>query len=215
MSAHSPLLPSVVTAPWQVDQALRTLGITREIVEAVAHAAAGAKADTLSVDPMGAPGTLAYIHGVRAIRLMLLPEGWRVARDGNVEATVNHTLGVQLLFQNVDRACGDEDPQAISGKGPASRDLIRHGTMGLFESYAPRLQSGQRPTVWMICVSSDENGVRVEVSCPSAFEGDQFDGFVHRIFVLDESTKSGPTPRNDSKDDDDDLDLDIPVSKKK
>ena len=69
----------------------------------------------------------AYINGVRAIRMDLLPLGWRLSRTGNVEATVNDKLGIQICFQNVDIACTEQNPQAISGKGAGSRKLIQNG----------------------------------------------------------------------------------------
>lgn len=208
------LSPSIVTVSWQVDQALLDIGLTREIVREIAFAAAGARADALSVDPSGTPGTLSYIHGVRTTRLKLMPHSWRESREGNVEATVNHTLGVQLFFQNVDRACGDNDPQAISGKGSASRKLIRSGQMELFDAVGPKAdKTGRLPTVWLICVSVDDDSVRAEVSCPDVFEGNQFEGFVQRLFVVDESIEPKPTSRKDS-DDDGELEIDIPVSKK-
>lgn len=206
-------LPVVVTVPWQVDQGLRAIGISRELVREVALAAAGGRADALAVDPSGTPGMLSYIRGVRMMRLWLLPKGWMVSREGNVEATVNHKLGVQLCFQNVDRACCDKDPQAISSKGSASRDLINSGQIELFETGGPSTDRiGYMPTVWLICVSVSNDRVRAEVSCPKAFEGDQFDGFSRRFFVVDES--NAPTPTRRSASDDDDLNLDIAVTKK-
>lgn len=214
MPSPSPL-PVVVTIPWQVDQALRAIGLTREIVHEIAMAAAGARVDALSVDPSGTPGILSYIYGVRTTRLKLLPLGWRESREGNVEATVNDAMGVQFLFQNVDRACGDNDPQAISGKGSASRHLVRSGQMDMFDVVDPRAdQIGRRPTVWLICVSVDDDAVRAEVSCPDVFEGNQFEGFVRRLFVVDESDGPKPTLRKDSDDDDGELAMDIPVTKK-
>lgn len=205
-------LPAIVTAPWEVDQALSELGLTREIVREVAIAAAGARADAMEVDPCGAAGTLSYFLGVRTIRLKLLPLGWKIARDGNVESTVNHKLGVQLVFQNVDRACTDADPEAISEKGAASRRLINSGQLELFEKPAEELV-GRYPLVWVICVSADDNSVRAEVSCPSAFEGNQFEGFRPRLFVVDESREPVPSKRQDL-DNDGDLHFDIPVTKK-
>lgn len=206
-------LPVIVTTPWQVDQSLRAIGLTREIVRLISQAAAAARADALPVDPAGSAGQLSYIHGVRATRLNLLPLGWRESREKNVESTVNHDLGVQLFFQNVHRACSDADPVAISGKGPASRGLVNSGQADLFDNATTASgQIGSTPTVWVICVSADENSVRAEVSCPKPFEGDQFEGFVKRLWVVNESPDPKATPRRDS--DDDDFDLDIPVSKK-
>ncbi|HEY9135566.1 MAG TPA: hypothetical protein VIM85_07215, partial [Pseudomonadales bacterium] len=78
---------------------------------------------------------------------------------------------------------------AISGKGSASRKLVAAGQGDLFEQ--PNLifssKVGSTPTVWVVCVSADDQSIRAEVSCPTSFEGAQFEGFHRRIFVLDES----------------------------
>lgn len=204
----------VITEQWQVKQELAALGLTPEIVKEIALTAAGARAEALPVDPCSAPGTQAYIYGVRAIRLQLLPRGWEISRVGNVESTVNHELGVQICFQNVDQACGLRDPEAISGKGSASRTLVQSGQAELF----PRVEDGgkqmrgSRLKVWLICVSSDDTYVRAEVSCPEIFEGNQFEGFVKRLFVVDESF--GPQPDKAVKPDDNFPSLDVQVTKK-
>ena len=208
----------VVTDGWEVKSTLQALGLTTEIISNVARAAAGAKADALAVDPCSTPGQLAYIYGVRSIRLQLLPEGWRTSREGNVESTVNHDLGIQLCFQNVHRACGERDPEAISGKGAGSRKLIHDGQVELFENVGTSTNTkktvGATPTVWVLCVSSDDKTIRAELSCPESFEGDQFQGFSKRIFVLDETLD--PKPRNDKGSDDgfDDTDFEVRISKK-
>jgi hypothetical protein len=212
MPKPSPL-PVKVTVPWQVDQALREIGISRKIVREIALAAAGGRADALGVDPSGTPGTLSYILGVRTTRLELLPDGWEVSRAKHVESTVNHKLGVQLCFQNVGRACGAEDPEAISDKGSASRELVKSGQMDMFDVPDKRAhQIGRTPTVWLICVSVNDDAIRAEVSCPKIFEGNQFEGFVRRLIVMDETIEPKPTRRGDS--DDGDLHLDVPVSRK-
>lgn len=208
-------LPAVVREDWQVNQALRELGLTKDIVRRIALAAAGARNDATPVDPSFSPGMLSYIHGVREKRLALLPLGWEMARDGNVDLTVNRAKGIQVCFQNVDLACSNRDPEAVSGKGAASRRLVYSGQIemefrGSEVTPISSMQSG--PTMWFICVSADEFSVRAEVSCPKGFEGNAFQGFWHRLFVMDESTN--PEPRRGVVDDDGDLDLDIQVSKK-
>lgn len=171
-----------------VRQELRALGLTVDIVTSIARKAAAAKAEALEIDPSSTPGMLAYIAGVRAIRLDLLPLGWRISRTGNVESTVNDKLGIQLCFQNVDVACMERHPQAISGKGAGSRKLIHDGQAELFDREAPEATDalGSTPTVWAVCVSTDAKKLRAEVSCPEAFEGNQFEGFSKRIWVVDE-----------------------------
>lgn len=188
--------PNVVTDEWEVRQELRALGLTQEIIKTVAEAVAAAKADTLPIDPVNAPGTQAYHHGIRNIRLKLIPEGWEMSRVGSVESTVNHDRAVRLCFQNVHQACGDADPESISVKGAGARKLVRdgHQQIEMFERESDTTKSsrGAVPAVWVLCVSTTDRRLRAEVSCPEEFEGDQFDGFSKRIFVVDQSL--APTP---------------------
>jgi len=188
------LTPIVINEGYSVHQELHALGLTVHIVTSIARKAAAAKAEALEIDPSSTPGTLAYINGVRAIRMELLPLGWRLSRTGNVEATVNDELGIQICFQNVDIAGTEQNPQAISGKGAGSRKLIQDGQAELFDRDAPEAVDafGSVPTVWVVCVSVDSKKLRAEVSCPEAFEGNQFEGFSKRIWVVDEDLE--PTP---------------------
>lgn len=209
------LLDRIVTVPHAVRQSLALLGLTEEIVREVAFAATGARASCLKVDPSGAPGSLSYFMGVRHIRLSLLPAGWVLARDGNVESTVNHELGVQLVFQNVDRACGPNDPLAMSAKGAGSRNLVKSGQADMFDLPTRGDASvGKSPTVWLLCVSTNGDAVCAEVSCPEVFEGNQFEGFTRRIFVVDEGLGTEPTRRGSNSDDSGDFEFDIAVTRK-
>lgn len=200
---------------FEVRQALASIGLSEEIVRRIASVAGAAKASTIEVDPSGAPGQLSYIYGVRQVRLELLPLGWRKARFNNVESTVNDDLGVQLVFQNVDRACSSKDPEAISGKGAASRQLVANGTADMFDVASVRSISkhGSTPRVWLICFSSGAKGISAEVSCPLSFEGNQFEGFKERIWVVDENAEPSPDPQK-KVGPDDDLDLDVVISRK-
>ena len=194
--------PVVINESFQVRQELRALGLTVEIVTSIARKAAAAKAEALEIDPSGTPGTFAYILGVRAIRMELMPLGWRLSRTGNVESTVNDELGIQLCFQNVDVACTERHPQAISSKGAGSRKLIQDGQTELFDREAPEALDavGSTPTVWVICVSTDGKKLRAEASCPEVFEGNQFEGFSKRIWIVDEDLQ--PAPGNIDQPDD-------------
>lgn len=211
----SELASKIVSKPWQVRQRLKALGLTEEVVRNIAMAAGAAKASTIDVDPSGSPGQLSYIYGVRQVRLELLPLGWVKAKYNNVETTVNHKLGIQLVFQNVDAACNVTDPAAISAKGSASRKLVASGQMELFGTAQAFGKSvlGKVPEVWLLCVSSGADGVRAEVSCPKVYDGGQFEGFVERIWAVNEDFDLKPD--HDKRDDrDDGYDFDVMVSKK-
>ena len=207
---------TIVQSDTKVSDALKKIGLSKEFVRNVAMAAAAARAEAITVvDPSSAPGLLSYIYGVRAIRLNLLQQGWRVSRVGNVESTVNDELGIQLCFQNVDVACSETKiPYAISGKGSASRELVNAGQRDMFDYLNERSPSqyGSTPTVWVLCVAVDESSVRAEVSCPASFKGSQFEDFHPRIFVVDESFDLVPDhARLDTQDFDD---FDVEISKK-
>lgn len=212
--------PVVIERSNEVESELETLGLTPEIVRVIAEASSGAKAEALPIDPITAPGTNAYHAGVRAIRRLLLPKGWRMSRNGNIEATVHDRLGIQLLYQNVDQACTDKDPQAISKKGAGARRLIQAGLQGeLFGSRATGMTKtdkiGTKPIVWLVCVSSNEFGLQAEVSCPEVFDGEQYENFSKRIWVLND--KFEPSIGNvDGKDSGSDgiEDFDIRIAKK-
>lgn len=209
--------PVVINEGPQVHEELRRLGLTPEIVRTVARQAAAAKAEALEIDPSSTPGTLAYIHGVRGIRLALLTvDGWRLSRAGNVESTVNDELGIQICFQNVDTACTDRQPQAISGKGAGSRKLILDGQTELFDREAPQAMDavGSTPTVWVLCVSTDGQKLRAEVSCPEAFEGNQFEGFSKRIWVVDEDLAPAPDQIDLPGDGDGPVEHEVRIAKK-
>ena len=208
--------PILVTADHEVRQELAALGLTEEFVTTVARASAAGKADALEIDPVSTPGTFAYIMGVRSKRMQLLARGWDIGRPGNVEATVNHELGIQLYFQNVDMACTERIPHAISGKGSGARDLIHAGIQGhLFErdNSKQTQQRGVAPLVWVICVSTAGKKLRAEVSRPEVFEGDQYERFQKRIFVVDEDWD--PKPAITKRDDDSGTDdYEVRIAKK-
>lgn len=187
--------PVIVEQSYDVERELGELGLTAGIVRQIAETAAAAKAEALPIDPVTAAGTNAYHAGVRQIRRLLLPKGWKMSRNGNIEATVNHALGIQVLYQNVDIACGPNDPQAISKKGAGARKLVQAGLQGeLFQKSSSQNSSdntGVKPVVWLVCVSSGEStGIQAEVSCPDMFDGEQFDSFSKRIFVVNDDADS-------------------------
>lgn len=195
----------IVKNDLDVKHELSDLGITKEIIFKIADAAASAKADTMAVEPLNAPGTNAYNKGVAATRMNLMPLGWRMSHNRGIEATVNDKLGIQFVFQNVDAACTERNPQAISEKGSGSRKLVYDGQrqQNLFERVEGKREQirGVAPRVWLICVSTSGKKLRAEVSCPLLFEGNQFEDFAKRIFVVDQDYD--PTPQTRIKSDDD------------
>lgn len=221
--------PVVISESVDAEQEISQLGLKLRIVQKVARAASAARASALDLDVAFAPGMLSHIHGNRYLRLELLPLGWRKGRSNNVESVINDELGIQIVFQNVDMACVlGHSPQAISGKGAGSRQLVQDGLQAqLWEKPVnpptdvkqANSKHGVTPLVWMLCVSNDGKRLRAEVSKPDNFEGDQFENFSKRIFVLDEESGTEPDILiKPSSDDDDDgdagFDVEIKVAKR-
>lgn len=64
----------------------------------------------------------------------------------------------------------------------------------------------------MFCVSDDGKRLRAELSKPDNFEGDQFEEFSKRIFVLDEESGTEPDIHvNPSSGDDGDVGFEVEV----
>lgn len=215
----------VIDDPLSVEQEVSQLGLTLEIAQKVTRAASAARASALDVDVAFTPGMLSHIHGNRHLRLELTPRGWRPSRFNGVESVINDDLGIQIVFQNVDIACVlHHSPKAISGKGAGSRELVQRGLQSeLWENPVnpPKdpnqveNKKGTVPLVWMFCVSDDGKRLRGEISRPGNFEGDQFEFFSKRIFILDEDINTEPTVSAKRMDDDDStFDFDVEVARK-
>ncbi|WP_350025871.1 hypothetical protein [Pseudomonas fulva] len=207
----------IMDNPADVRLALQAIGLTSEKVIRIAEAAAAARSEYLpDVDPVNYPGTQAHHAGVRHLRLQTLPAGWRAANFRNIEVVVNDDLGIMLAFQNVDQACKQAEPQAISPKGEATRDLVsKPHAASLFSNDTPQAVQplGNFPAIWFICVSASIKRLEVEVSRPKPFEGDRLDGFFERIFVadkeMDASVQAAPATAPEIE-----QDFDVVISKK-
>jgi len=125
------LQPIIISAPVDAEQEISQLGLKLTIAQKIARVASAARASALEIDVAFTPGMLSHIYGNRQLRLELLPLGWRKGRFNNVESVINDELGIQIVFQNVDMACVlEHSPQAISGKGAGSRQLVQDGLQG-------------------------------------------------------------------------------------
>lgn len=141
--------------------------------------------------PQNAPGMLAYIHGVGALRAQILDGEWMIDRTLGVEAVINHRLGVRIGYQNVDCSCDpDFPPMPRSEKGSGSARLCR---LPLFDFYgvvletdADRLPSdgakdphGDHIITYFVMVGEDGS---VELSCP-VIANKKYADFMERIFL--------------------------------
>lgn len=204
----------VFNESWSVESKLTSLGITKQELITVALKAITAKNDAISIDPINTPGQLAYIYGVRAIREMLLPKaGWEIDRTDNIEGTLNSESKIKIIYQNVDYACTESSPKAISGKGSAVKRLVENNTGFLWPEMENEFKAQVNTSIWFFCVSSHGDEIRAELSRPRSIEGNQFgDDFLERIFII---TNNDWNPvKDDDGSNSSEQDYDIPVTKK-
>lgn len=200
-----------------VERRLRELGLDRSSLIQVAKQAFMNRNESVAADPINAPGQLSYIFGVRELRLQLLPKGWEIDREDNIEGTINPGTGIKIVFQNADLACDAKDPKAISDKGPANQKLVeRSASYHLFEEDEMAEQAAieisllkNKCSVWYYFVSYKDDEVRAEISRPAAILGGQFTNFQERIFVLNGDEKDSEFASTSS---DDSLDKEVVIN---
>lgn len=166
----------------EVDSRLADFGLNRGQIIAVADAARTWASDASPLMPLNAPGTLAYIFGVQALREQLIGIEWKVDRTQNIESVVNRELGLRIGYQNVDRACDRVFlPMPRSAKGTAAEGMsgpTLFDYQGLSIGPLTGVLNDGIPTYYVM-VGEDGS---VELSHPVIRDG-LFKEFHERIFV--------------------------------
>lgn len=185
-----PFRTAVIDNPMDARRRLADFDLTLEQILAVRDSARAASDDASPLMPQNAPGTLAYIYGVGALRAQVLGEDWVIDRTLGVEAVINHKLRIRIGFQNVDRACDLFPPMPRSDKGSGSARLCRLPLFDFFgvvlDSEADRLPSdvaedplGEQIITYFVMVGEDGS---VELSCP-VIANKRYAEFMERIFI--------------------------------
>ena len=157
---------------------------------------------TTDYDPANASGMLKYIHGIRALRKVIMDQKrkgheWEIDRSNGVEGVVNSDK-IKISFANVDTACNDKrPPQPNSPKGAGSkRDCsgnidpsYRSEQLSLYPD--PETSKSSRPgdySLYYLMVDSDENA---ELSRPVIKNGGFDRKFRERIYLLRDTESKG------------------------
>ena len=173
-----------------VDARLVPFGVTRQELIEVVKGVVGARADAVENDPVTAEGQFAYIYGTRFTRALFRTKGWHLHRKDNIEAVRHPERELRVIYQSVDLAASRHHrPQAVSGKGSAADRQISEAQGDLFAKMEAEAAHAVRAIkfdtgIWYLCVSVDGDDVCAELSLPTGVEGGNFQGFVERIFIL-------------------------------
>lgn len=146
----------------------------------VRSVAVAACADATPFHPANAAGTLAYQHGTFALRneFVVVDGPWRLDRADGVEAIVNDSRKIRIVYTNVDVAC-DEDikPKPRSRKGAGSERVCMDNLFGSLPEFAPEQREGWETFYLMV----DERGA-AELTRPVLKRG-TFTAYIERIFL--------------------------------
>jgi hypothetical protein len=191
------LAPRIYAKAREIDRRLVSFPVTRQELMKVVLGVVAARADTVENDPITAEGQLAYIYGTRFLRSLFRSKGYFLYRKDNIEGVNYPERELKIIYQSVDLAADCwHIPKAISGKGPAANRIINSAQGNLFTeeqlAAVEALKFDEIDTgVWYFCVSVDGDDVRAELSLPTRIAGDNFKGFIERIFIVREGKWRG------------------------
>jgi hypothetical protein len=129
----------VFREPWDVDQRLNQLDLTRKGLLETRDVAMNERANATDFHPSNAPGTFGYHHGTWALRHQFVGERWVIDRSDGIEAIRNDDLKLKVAFCNVASACDDDHlPKPRSEKGAGAERASGTPLFGRLPHYAPR-----------------------------------------------------------------------------
>lgn len=168
----------VYREPWDADQRLNQLELTRQGLLAARDIAMQERANATDFHPTNAPGTFGYHHGTWAIRHEFVGERWIVDLGDGIEAIWNEDLKIKVAFCNVDLACNDFHlPKARSDKGAGAERPSGALLFGDLPHYAPRQSENTKLYYLMV----DPDGA-AELTRP-VLSGGKFVAAIERIYL--------------------------------
>jgi hypothetical protein len=168
----------ILREPWDVDQRLNQLDLTRVGLLEARDVAMNERANATDFHPSNAPGTFGYHHGTWAIRNQFVSERWAVDRSDGIEAIRHDDLKLRIAFCNVDLACNDDHiPKPRSEKGAGAERASGTPLFGSLPQYAPRPGGG-----WMLYYLMIDQDGAAELTRP-VVSGGTFTAAVERIYL--------------------------------
>lgn len=216
----------VVKSPIEVTNRLDELGTSREMLLEVIDAMIAARTDCTDNDPYGSRGWRGWQMGTRRNReLHVGISDWEKDDEDQVPSIISRRRGIRIVVCNTDDGTAVEarTPQNRSKKGSATDRAIDANQLSFLEEFdkavkvvdlARRRAQGGIILTYYLCVYSEGEDRRGELSCPVNVENGFFHDFVERIFIVGGDSGPTETVRRKSSDDDD-SEYSIPVTRKK
>jgi len=172
-------MPKIVLLPQSngFDQELQALGLSLTQLQEIGMRILAARQQTTPHDAATASGSYAYLAGVRAIRDIMVPNGWTPLTRNNLELLENPAKSIHLLISSGDQNTGNEkiSPKTRNKKGKQTKEIVQENQNQL--SFWPVHINNHKPSndkqasTWIFLHYFDEtkNEMRVEISLPINF----------------------------------------------
>lgn len=196
--------------PFEVTNRLIEFGLTRQICVEIVEAAVMGRTGCSENDPPGARGYESYRWGTRRARELLRGRGWEKEDIGGLACVVNHDKRLRMIIMNADDGTGtlDRVPQNRCKKGAASERVATSNWLFTPEEmYIPAADSKHGSdgySTWHLCIYTNDETVRAELTLLSDFENGYFTGFVEKIIVLADGEWPPGKPKGNEGDEGDD-----------
>ena len=208
-----------------VNNRLAQFGLTRENLLEVINAMVSARANCTENDPPGAAGWQSWCNGTRRLREETAPLGYVRSEDDQISSAINTELGIRILVSNTDAGTGLDkgQPQNRSKKGAGTERTIDNNQSSfihVLDASLPHILKHKKKTAatittWYLCVHSEGETLRAELSCPIKVEDGFFADFAERIILIDPKDNEELIKRKHGNGETIIEEFDIPVKRKK
>ncbi|MGD0060845.1 MAG: hypothetical protein ABSD58_15625 [Verrucomicrobiia bacterium] len=210
---------NLLTNPIEVVNRLdATFGLTRENLLEVVEAMVAARNSCTENDPPSAPGWKAWCDGTRRLREIGTQRGWERNEEDHISSIYDPARQIKIAVCNTDDGTGTENgqPQNRCKKGAATNRAVTNN-QELFNSILDNAVNviqlspdKGNVTYWYLCVYSEGDIVRAELSCPSECESGFFKTFRERINLIgDKDNGGGISVRRTGPDGDADFEINV------
>lgn len=211
------MIPLTHTNPESVNSKIAALGLDKAKLMDVVHVMVAARNGRTANDVPSAPGYYAWSEGTRRMRELFIPDGWVKDESGQLSTLYSEERGLKIVVSNTDEGTGllTTHPQNRSQKGAATDRAISSNQLHM-EGIITQLPQGDSSKYWYLCVYSEGDIFRAELSWPVALANGYFTGFKERIILIGDDDKGRiVTPATgNSPIDENAVEFDVSVTKK-
>lgn len=164
---------SVRTSPIEITDALTGLGLSAEVLREATLVGESARDSCTANDPPNAAGFVAWARTVRALREILIPQGWTRNDDTNFSTIISPDSRTAIAVATGDEGTGNPKttPKTKYPKGPATIAAIdsNRKQLQLFEinEIISEKAAGDGVNTWMLVRRRAGDSILIELSLPA------------------------------------------------